>query len=138
MPKKKAGPEKGKKISRRVNMSHPSAPGSSLRRRAEDKLESEIRKPQSEDLHKLSKEEIQKLVHELRTHQIELEMQNEDLRKAQEELKVSQQRYSDFYDFAPVGFFTFDKNGLILEVNLPGALLLNADRRSLMRTTLTP
>jgi len=133
MPKKKAGPEKGKKISRRVNMSHPSAPGSSLRRRAEDKLESEIRKPQSEDLHKLSKEEIQKLVHELRTHQIELEMQNEDLRKAQEEIKVSQQRYSDFYDFAPVGFFTFDKNGLILEVNLPGALMLNVDRRSLIK-----
>lgn len=132
MPQKKAGPEKGKKIARRVNMSHPSAPGPALRNRAEEKLKSEVRKPQSEDLHKLSNEESQRLVHELRTHQIELEMQNEDLRKAQEELTVSQRRYSDFYDFAPVGFFTFDGNGLIVEVNLPGARLLNFDRLSLI------
>jgi len=58
------------------------------------------------------------LVHELQVHQIELEMQNEDLREAQEQLGESLAKYSDLYDFAPVGYVTSNREGLILEANL--------------------
>jgi PAS domain S-box-containing protein len=78
-------------------------------------------------------EDIQKLVHELNIHQIELEMQNEELRRAQEEIVESRNRYSDLYDFAPIGYFIFDKAGLIVEVNLTGADLLGIERGKLIK-----
>ena len=71
----------------------------SLRRKAEEK-----RRTQLERLHKLSARDIQELVHELGTHQIELEMQNEELRKARNELESSRNQYAELYDFAPVGY----------------------------------
>jgi len=60
-------------------------------------------------------------------------MQNDELRKAQEELEESRSRYSDLYDFAPIGYFVFDSNGLILEVNLAGAALLGVERSYLVK-----
>jgi diguanylate cyclase (GGDEF)-like protein/PAS domain S-box-containing protein len=85
------------------------------------------------DMHSSRSEvETQKLVHELEVHQIELEMQNEELRRAQAELEASRNRYADLYDFAPVGYFTFDDNGRIVEVNLAGAGLLGVDRQLLI------
>jgi len=68
---------------------------------------------------------------EIELHQIELEAQNDELRLAQEELELSRNRYSELYDFAPVGYFTFDGSGVIREVNLPGAQLLGMERRQL-------
>jgi PAS domain S-box-containing protein len=97
-----------------------------LRRRAEALLGK--RMPEPEDVSELSPMEIQQLVHELRVHQIELEMQNEELRRAQDLLSESRDGYSDLYDFAPVGYFTLDSHGLILEVNLAGATLLGSAR----------
>ncbi len=97
----------------------------SLRERAEVKLRTRIERLQ---LQKLSSEEIQDLVHELGTHQIELEMQNEELRRSQEELETSRSRYADLYDFAPVGYFTLDTHGQIWDVNLTGAQLLGIER----------
>ena len=67
-------------------------------------------------------QDARKVVHELQVHQIELEMQNEELRQAQGTIVASQERYADLYDFAPIGYFTFDRMGLITEVNLTGAL----------------
>ena len=67
-------------------------------------------------------------VHELQVHQIELELQNEELRESQIKLEISQREYFDLYNFAPVGYFTLDKDGIILKVNLAGSTLLNVER----------
>ncbi len=78
--------------------------------------------------------DIQKLIEELQVHQIELEMQNEALCRAQSQLEKSRNRYYDLYDFAPIGYFSLDKNGSILEANLTGATLLGCERRYLIKT----
>jgi PAS domain S-box-containing protein len=102
---------------------------SSLRKKAEKKL-----KKEDERVKKMSLLDVRDLVHELGTNQIELEMQNEELRRAQEELEASRSRYAELYDFAPVGYFTFDARGLIREVNLTGALQLGITGRLLVNT----
>ncbi len=104
----------------------------SLRRKAEEKLRTQL-----ERLQKLSASDIRGLVHELGTHQIELEMQNEELRKSRDELESSRNQYSELYDFAPVGYFTLDAKGLIEEVNLTGAHLLGIERGSLLKRPFT-
>ncbi|ADZ09569.1 PAS/PAC sensor signal transduction histidine kinase [Methanobacterium lacus] len=67
-------------------------------------------------------------IHELHVHQIELELQNEELRKAQIKLEEARRKYFDLYNFAPVGYFTLDKNGIIMDVNLAGAALFGKER----------
>ncbi|MBU1341281.1 MAG: PAS domain S-box protein [Proteobacteria bacterium] len=91
----------------------------------------------SEDLVSLSSEETRRMFHELRVHQIELEMQNEELRLAQEALNVSHARYLDLYNFAPVGYITLSEQGLILKANLTAATLLGMDRSELVNQPLT-
>jgi len=72
------------------------------------------------------------LLQELRVHQVELEMQNQELRQAQEELQVSRERYFDLYDMAPVGYVTLSDQGLILEANLRASALLATPRNQLI------
>lgn len=99
-----------------------------LRRQAEERLrrnKADLRQPRSG-------KDAKRLVHELEVHQIELTMQNAELRGAQEELELSRNKYIELYDFAPVGYFTFDTKGLILEVNLTGAKMLGIERRGLV------
>jgi PAS domain S-box-containing protein len=72
------------------------------------------------------------LPHELQVHQIELEMQNEELRGAQAALEVARDRYQDLYDFAPLGYLSVGVNGLIEEVNLTGAAMLGEKRGKLL------
>lgn len=82
-------------------------------------------------------EDPMKLIHELATYQIELEMQNEELRTAQEELEAERSRYFDLYDFAPVGYITLNEQGFILEANLAAADLLGVARKELIKQRLT-
>ncbi len=73
-----------------------------------------------------------RLVRDLRAHQIELEMQNRELREAQRIIESSRIRYCDLYDFAPVGYCTLDSRGRIQEINLTGAALLRMSRERLV------
>ncbi len=101
-----------------------------LRREAETQVQ-ESRLEQ--DVSKLSEEEVRALAHELQVHQAELEIQNHELRRAQIELQESRDKYADLYDFSPVGYFTLDPHGVILEANLSGARLVNLERRNLIK-----
>lgn len=80
-------------------------------------------------VHRMSEADIATVIQELRTHEIELEMQNEALHEAQIELATSRRKYADLFDFAPIGYFVFDERGCIEEVNLTGAAMLGKDRR---------
>ena len=103
-----------------------------LRKRAVAMLEQDTR-----GIPVLSPEEARNLVHELRTHQIELEIQNEELRSAHEELVESRDRYSDLYDFAPIGYMTVNHKGLIIEANLALAEMLGVERQVLVNHPLS-
>lgn len=69
-------------------------------------------------------------------HQIELEMQNEELRRVQQELEASRDRYASLYDFAPVGYLTPSEQGIILEVNRTAAAMLGVERDRLIKQPL--
>ena len=73
------------------------------------------------------------LVHELQVHQIELEMQNEELLRAQAAVQEVSDKYRDLFDFAPIGYFRLDGQGQILEINLAGAALLGLDRSTAVK-----
>ncbi len=121
-------PKRGKKSKLVTRNSELETESSELRKRAENKIRERTAQKQG-----LSFKDAQPVIHELQVHQIELEMQNEELRRAQIELEESRKKYSDLYEFAPVGYFTFDKNGLVLEVNLTGAALLESEKSVLMK-----
>lgn len=80
---------------------------------------------------KLSEVETLKLIHELEVHQIELEIQKEELMLAKDEVENALQKYSDFYDFAPTGYFTLTNSGKLLDLNLAGSQLLRKERSEL-------
>ena len=77
-------------------------------------------------------DDIRKMLYELQVHQIELEMQNEELRHAQQQLDVSRARYFDLFDLAPVGYCTVSEQGLIVEANMATAALLGVLRSELV------
>lgn len=104
---------------------------SQLRRRAEDIDRENIRQA-PEMMEALSPEAAWKLLHELRVHQLELEMQNEALRHAQEELHVARDRYFDLYELAPVGYFLLSVKGPIIEANLTFATMLGLTKAELI------
>jgi PAS domain S-box-containing protein len=80
----------------------------------------------------LSEADVRALYHELEVHQIELEMQNDELRRVQAELEASASKYKDLYEFAPISYLTMDVFGKILEANLASASLMGRERGHLM------
>ena len=98
-----------------------------LRQKAEALLKSRAVKTR----HGTVEPEILKLIHELEVHQIELELQNQELLLAKEQAEVAAEKYSDLYDFAPAGYLSLSKKGKIIELNLSGAKMLGKDRQSL-------
>jgi PAS domain S-box-containing protein len=107
-----------------------------LRRRAEEMIPGSAAQP-LDNLEALSPGQLQRTLHELRVHQIELELQNEELRQAQAELDAARARYFDLYNLAPVGYCTVSEQGLILEANLTAAALLGVARSALVQRPLT-
>jgi len=85
----------------------------------------------------LSLKETRLMIHELRVHQIELEMQNEELRRVQAELDATRLRYFDLYDLAPVGYVTLHETNMILEANLTATTMLGELRNAMLRYPLT-
>jgi PAS domain S-box-containing protein len=77
------------------------------------------------------------LIHELQTFQVELELQNEELQRSHQELMAFQKRYTDLYDFTPVGYICSDKKGVILNANLTLADMLSTQRSSLINQALS-
>ena len=91
----------------------------------------------SDRLASLTPEATRKLLHELQVHQIELEMQNDELRRAEHELDASRARYFALYDLAPVGYCSVSEQGLILQANLAAATLMGATRSTLVKQALS-
>jgi PAS domain S-box-containing protein len=99
-----------------------------LRRKAEAQLKKKVVR-----LREQSGGDPERVLAELQVHQIELEMQNEALRRVQYELEESRQKYSDLYDFAPIGYFTFDTHGHVTEANLTGCQMLGVEKKNLIK-----
>ena len=107
------------------------ADAAELRRRAQVRL-SEKQKSQRPELgNPRTAEDATRLVHELQVHQIELEMQNEELQQAHAKADALLAQYTDLYDFSPTGYLTLDRQGAIQQVNLTGARLLGVERSRL-------
>ena len=106
-----------------------SADAAARRRRAEERLKEQ----HPEARQTWTEAAIKRLVHELQVHQIELEMQNEELQRTRDKIESELEKFRNLYDFAPVGYLTLDREGSISEVNLPGASLLGLARSRLIK-----
>lgn len=107
-------------------------PAMTLRERAEAMVRASPR-----DIARMSASDIEAMIYELQVHQVELEIQNEELRQAQMALAESRDRYSDLYEFAPVGYLTLNEVGTIEEANLTAAGLLGVDRGRIVGRKIT-
>lgn len=101
-----------------------------LRKKAEEKLKEKHKKIDKPVI----EADVKKLLHELQVHQIELEMQNEELWEANETAETALKKYTMLYDFAPMGYFTLDSDGTICDLNFTGAEMLGDKRFSLVNS----
>jgi len=118
-----------------VKKEKPTPEALKLRARAETRLKIRQAKAASEAVKAVA--DTQRLLHELQVHQVELEMQNAELVEARDEMESLLDKYTDLYDFAPIGYFSLTKQGRIQEVNLTGAALLGTERSGLINRPLS-
>ncbi|MDD5758941.1 MAG: PAS domain S-box protein [Desulfobulbaceae bacterium] len=102
-----------------------------LRVQAEERLAARQKSQEAMGCSKHSAADYKRLVHELQVHQIEMELQNEELQESRAEVEASLARLTDLYDFAPVGYISIDRSGIIHRANLNGATLLRVERNRL-------
>lgn len=107
-----------------------------LRSIAEGLISKEDKK-NSERLENLSHEEIATIVHELKVHQIEIEMQNDELKRTQLELEKIKARYFDIYNLAPEGYLIISDKGIIMETNLTAAVMFKESRNTIVNRRLS-
>jgi PAS domain S-box-containing protein len=107
-----------------------------LYRNAEAQLRKQKKKKKSKAAEMKPEDDPHRLLHELQVHQIELEMQNSEMQESRDRMEVLLEKYTDLYDYAPVGYLSLDEQGKILEVNLSGATLLGVERSSLVNQRL--
>jgi PAS domain S-box-containing protein len=113
----------------------PAAAAAKLRSRAESRLPKQGKTPEATKAPP-SEADSQRLLHELQVHQIELEMQNAELQESRDLAEWLLDKYTNLYDFAPVGYLSLDRTGRILEANLTGSALLGVERASLLSRSL--
>jgi PAS domain-containing protein len=101
-----------------------------LRLKAEEKLREEQKSADKKD----TETDVKRLLHELQVHQIELEMQNEELHRINETAEAALKKYTMLYDFAPMGYFTLDSDGRICDLNFTGAEILGDRHFSLVNS----
>jgi PAS domain-containing protein len=101
-----------------------------LRKKAEEQL----KEKQKIEAGKMEDTDVNKLVHELQVHQIELEMQNEELRQAYETAETALKKYTMLFDLSPLGYFSLDSDGTICDLNFTGAEILGERRFSLINS----
>jgi PAS domain S-box-containing protein len=100
------------------------------------KLEELLNNKPSKNVHQLPEQETLEILHELDVHQVELEMQNEELNRARSVAQTVAQKYAELYDFAPSSYFTLSKEGKIIELNLSSAEMLGKERSNLINNQL--
>lgn len=101
-----------------------------LRLKAEKKLREELKTADKQD----TETDVKRLLHELQVHQIELEMQNEELHRINDSVEAALKKYTMLYDFAPMGYFTLDSEGRICDLNFTGAEILGERHFSLINS----
>ena len=121
-----------KKKSEETNLNPPTIEHS-LRDNAEEQLASTLKQSA-----RLKSQSPEQLVHELQVHQIELEMQAEELRRAHLELEESRDKYLDLYEFAPLGYLTLNNKAFISQANLSASAILGVDRSTLINARFRP
>jgi hypothetical protein len=106
-----------------------------IRQKAEGRRKQVKGNPSTHQPINLSDSQVLKLVHEMEVHQIELEMLNEELILTKERAKVSAERYTELYDFAPLGYFTLSKEGIIIALNINGSIMLGKEMSNIKNSS---
>lgn len=122
--------------SKRTDSASSAAASQALRQQAEARILTTSTLA-TEDIDVLSLDAVRRMLHELRVHQIELEMQNEELRVSQLALDTARARYFELYDLAPVGYCTVSEQGRMTQANLTVASMLGISRGALVKKALT-